>query len=286
MRILVLGGTGFVGGAVLSELYRSGHHVLALARSEEAEHRLTGAGAEVLRGDLRHPRQWAGAVREVDAVVHAAATFTRDMGEVDRGVIRALMNACQRSPHRVRFVYTGGVWLYGATGDSIATEETPFNPIPGFEWMVDNGAAVLNASCFAANVVHPGMSYVRDGGAFSRFASPDHPIEVWGSPDTRWPVVHREDLAHAYRLVLERAPAGESYNVSAEVGVRVGDLVAAAARRHGLRADPVVRTAADVVTEHGQPALGPTLDQQMSSQKISEQLGWTPSHTDAVAEMS
>lgn len=47
----------------------------------------------------------------------------------------------------------------------------------GFEWMVDNGAAVLTASCFLANVVYPGMSYVRDG-AFSRFASPDDPIEI------------------------------------------------------------------------------------------------------------
>jgi hypothetical protein len=48
----------------------------------------------------------------------------------------------------------------------------------------------------------------------------------------------------------------------------------------------VVKAAADVVKEYGQLALGPTLDQQMSSQKISEQLGWTPSYTNAVAEMS
>ena len=92
MKILMLGGTGFVGGAVLSELCRAGHHVLALSRSEEADHRLKGAGAEVLRGDLRHPAQWAGSVQEVDAVVHAAATFTQDMGEVDSGVSREVQN--------------------------------------------------------------------------------------------------------------------------------------------------------------------------------------------------
>lgn len=286
MKILMLGGTGFVGGAVLSELCRAGHGVLALARSEEAGRRLKGAGAEVLRGNLRSPDQWAAAVQEVDAVVHAAATFTKDMGEVDSGVIRALMEECERTRRQVRFIYTGGVWLYGATGDSIATEETPFNPIPGFEWMVDNGAAVFEAPCFIASVVHPGMSYVRDGGAFSRFASPDRPMEIWGSPDTRWPVVHQEDLARAYWLVLEQAPAGQSYNISAELGVRVGDLAAATARRHSIQADPVVKTVADVVAERGQLALGPTLDQQMSSQKISDQLGWRPIHVDAVAEMS
>lgn len=35
MKILMLGGTGFVGGAVLSELCRAGHHVLALAGSNK-----------------------------------------------------------------------------------------------------------------------------------------------------------------------------------------------------------------------------------------------------------
>jgi nucleoside-diphosphate-sugar epimerase len=286
VKVLLLGGTGFVGAAVLSELCRAGHRVIALARSDDAAGRLSAPGAEPLRGDLRRPDRWAAVVTEVDAVVHVAATFSPDMGAVDGAVLQSLTGECQRALHRVRFIYTGGVWLYGATGDTIASEQTPFNPIPGFEWMVSNGASILNSPCFSANVIHPGMCYVRDGGSFSRFARRDRPVEIWGSADTRWPVVHREDLARAYRLVLEQAPPGESYNVCAQIGVRVGDLATATSRRLGLAARPVIRSVADVVAEHGQLALGPTLDQQMSSEKITRQLGWVPVHTDAVAEQS
>ena len=286
MRILLLGATGFIGSAILSELAGAKHEVLALARSEAAERKLREDGAETVRGDLRNPREWSSAIIDVDAVVHAAVTWTDDMGEVDRQVIRQLMEQASRIKRRVRFLYTGGCWLYGRTGDSVATEDTPFNPIRSFAWMVENSAAVLAAPCFDANIVHPGMCYERDGGVFSRLMPEGGSMEVWGSADTRWPVVHKADLAAAYRLVLENAPAGESYNVCAEPGIRVGNVAAAIAKRFGVQEEPTVRSLADLIAEHGEWAEGPTLDQQMSSRKIRDSLGWRPVHTDAVSEMA
>ena len=286
MRTLLLGATGSVGGAVLPELLRAGHSVLALARSDTAEQQLAENGADVVRGDLRNPKEWSERIHEVDAVVHVAATFTDDMGDVDRGVVQELIAQGAKADRRIRFVYTGGVWLYGQTGDEVATEDTSFNPIPSFEWMVRNSAAVFNAPCFSANLIHPGMSYVRDGGVFSRLMPSDGRIEVWGSLDTRWPVVHRDDLASAYRLVLENGPSGESYNVCAEQGVRIGDVVNVIAKRLGVQTEPSVRSVADVTSEHGEWAVGPTLDQQMSSKKIRDSLGWEPLHTDVLSELA
>ena len=286
MRTLLLGGTGSVGGAVLPELLRAGHSVLALARSDAAEQKLVENGADVVRGDLRNPKEWSESIHEVDAVVHVAATFTDDMGDVDRGVVQELISQGTQTKRIIRFVYTGGVWLYGQTGDVIATENTSFNPISSFMWMVRNSRAILEAPCFFANVIHPGMSYVKDGGVFSRFIPNDGSIEVWGSLDTRWPVVHRDDLASAYRLVLENGLSGESYNVCSEQGVRVGDIVNMIAKRVGVHADPIVRSVVDVTSEHGDWAIGPTLDQQMSNQKIRDSLGWEPVHTDVLSELA
>lgn len=285
MRILVLGATGFIGSAVLKNLIAAEHQVLALARSVEAQRQLSRQGATVARGDLRSPEAWSAAIHEVDAVIHVAATFSADMGDVDRKVVEELVAEGSKADRQIRFVYTGGVWLYGHTGDSIADEGTPFNPISGFTWMVENSAIVLGAPCFRANIVHPGMCYEKDGGVFSQFVPRNGLIEVWGSPDTRWPVVHKDDLATAYRLVVENAPPGESYNVCAQRSIRVGDVVSSIAERYGVEAEPWVRSIDDVVAEHGKWAIGPTLDQQMSSEKIMDLLGWQPIHTDAVSEM-
>lgn len=289
MRIMLLGATGMIGSAVLNELIRAGHSVLALARSDAAEQSISKMEADVLRGDLLQPAHWASAVNTVDAVIHAAATFSDDMGSIDRHVIDALIGHAMMAEDCVRFIYTGGIWLYGATGDEIATEETPFDPIQSFSWMVENGQAVLGSSCFEGLIVHPARVYERDGGAFSRFLSSAQDkgrIEVWGSLETRWPLVHRSDLAMAYRLVLEHGVVGESYNVAAQTGVRVGDIVTAMGRRLGLDREPLVRPVDDVVEEYGTWAVGPTLDQQMSAKKIISTLGWVPQKTDVVAEIS
>lgn len=289
MRTVLLGATGTIGSALLDELTACRHSVLALARSDRAARQLAERGAEVLRGDLRDPGAWSRAIRKVDGIVHAACTFTDDMGEIDRHLIETLVAEGRKTGRVLRFVYTGGVWLYGKTGDRVATEDGPFDPLPAFSWMIANGNAVLDAPCFHGNIVHPALVYHRDGGAVSRFlsdAKKGGPIEVWGSLETRWPLVHRDDLARAYRLVLEQGPAGQSYNVAAEEGVPVRSIVAVIAERFGIASGPLVRSIADVVAEQGAWALGPALDQQMSARKISTTLGWQAQRTDALAELA
>lgn len=73
MRVLVTGGTGFLGRRLVTRLQREGHHVVCLARSPASEDALRRMGAEPLRGDLDAPRTLK--LSGVDAVVHAAAHF-------------------------------------------------------------------------------------------------------------------------------------------------------------------------------------------------------------------
>jgi uncharacterized protein YbjT (DUF2867 family) len=56
MRLLVVGGSGFLGGYVLREAARRGHHTLALARSPEAARVVAANGARPLGGDLDDAR--------------------------------------------------------------------------------------------------------------------------------------------------------------------------------------------------------------------------------------
>jgi nucleoside-diphosphate-sugar epimerase len=52
MRVLVLGGTGSIGAAVVEALVRRGHDVAALARSGASARRLAAMGAEAVPGDI------------------------------------------------------------------------------------------------------------------------------------------------------------------------------------------------------------------------------------------
>jgi len=56
MRLLVTGGSGFLGRHVLREAARRGHRAVALTRSPAAARAVTACGAQPLAGDLGQPR--------------------------------------------------------------------------------------------------------------------------------------------------------------------------------------------------------------------------------------
>jgi nucleoside-diphosphate-sugar epimerase len=239
MRVFVLGGTGFIGSAVVRTLVARGHAVLALARSDVAMARLRESGAVPCAGDITRPASWIAGLPKVDAVVHAACDVSADMAAMDRDLLDALLPALAARANRPRFVYTGGCWLFGATGDRIATEATPFDPLPAFAWMVPQLQRILSDPGIQGIVLHPAMVYTASEGVFSRFArdAVESPaIRVVQSEEIRWPLVHREDLASLYAMALERAVAGSSYIGATIDGMTAGRIAraeSAAANRSG-----------------------------------------------------
>jgi nucleoside-diphosphate-sugar epimerase len=143
VRVLVLGGTGMIGSAVVRVMVGRGHELFGLARSEVAAAKLRQSGAMPLAGDIGSPETWAAGLPPPDAVVHMACDFTTDMGAFDRRLLDVLLPALVAQPTKPRFIATGGCWLFGATGDDIATEATPFCPLPAFAWMAPQLQRVL-----------------------------------------------------------------------------------------------------------------------------------------------
>jgi nucleoside-diphosphate-sugar epimerase len=290
LRVFVLGGTGSIGSPIVSELIKGGHHVWALARSDVAAAKLAECGATVVAGDIAWPERWATSLPPLDAVIHAACDFSSGMGAIDARLLDALLPALAAQPNKPRFVYTGGCWLFGATGDDVATEETPFRPLPAFAWMVPQLTRILQAVDVDGIVVHPAMVYTPRGGVFHRFArdaAERDAIGVVGSEEVRWPLVHREDLARLYILALERAPAGSSYIGVAIEGLAVGRIARAFARRFATRhPEPLVISTDAIVAERGEWARGHALDQRLSGAKARRELGWSPRHLDPEGEIA
>jgi uncharacterized protein YbjT (DUF2867 family) len=75
MRLLVTGGSGFLGGYVLAEAARRGHSCVALARSPEAAQTVAARGATLLFGDLDDAADLPGifARSGCDALVNLAS---------------------------------------------------------------------------------------------------------------------------------------------------------------------------------------------------------------------
>jgi nucleoside-diphosphate-sugar epimerase len=290
MRVLILGGTGTIGSPVVRELIRSGHEVLALARSDAAVQKIAELGARPVAGDIAMPEQWLATLPPLDAVIHAAAAFSSDDEMIERQLLRKLLPFLSASGTTPRFIYTGGCWLYGQSGLAADTEESAFAPLPQFASGVPHSRFVLQAPGIWPIVIHPAMVYEPTGGVFSRFhieAQEQDAVRIVGGEHVRWPLVHAEDLAALYRLALERSEARQSYLGAAIEAMPVGRIARAFARRYGTRStEPQIITADAIATELGEWARGYGLDQRQSGDKARRMLGWQPQHLDPEMEIA
>jgi nucleoside-diphosphate-sugar epimerase len=290
VRVFILGGTGSIGSPIVRELVNRGHDVWALARSDGSAAKLGEFGATPIAGNITAPEQWAGRLPQVDAIIHSACDFNTEMGAIDRRLLDVLLPSLAMQPTRPRFIYTGGCWLFGATGDDVATEETPFRPLPAFAWMVPQLHRILETPQIDGIVIHPAMVYTPAGGVFRRFATDAvecDAIRVVESEAVRWPLVHSEDLANLYALALEHAPARSSYIGATIEGLAVGRIARAFAKRFGTRRlEPEIISTEAIATELGAWAAGYALDQRLSGVKARRDLGWTPKHLDPEGEIA
>ena len=129
-RVLVTGGTGFLGRAIVERLMGAGNEVKALARSDASGGELGALGAEPVRGDVLDLEALTAAMRGCDAVYHAAganAFCVRDptpMFEVNVRGSENVVRAAARAGVR-RVVYTSSAATLGEASGAIGSEESP-----------------------------------------------------------------------------------------------------------------------------------------------------------------
>ena len=121
MRVLVTGGTGFVGPKVVHALRAGGHEVRALARKPERAKTLQAWGCELAEGDVTDPESLRAAVAGIDTVIHLVAIrqgrrehFQRIMVEGTRDLLTAAKDAGVR-----RFVHMSALGASEETKDLV-----------------------------------------------------------------------------------------------------------------------------------------------------------------------
>jgi uncharacterized protein YbjT (DUF2867 family) len=160
VKVLVTGGTGFVGPKVVRAIVDAGHDVRALARDRKKAAHVAALGAELVEGDVTDPASLRRAVQGMDAVVHLVGIRQGKQEEFQRIMIdgtRSLLAAADEAGVQ-RLV------LMSALG---ATEETKdLVPYYGAKWLMEED---VRASSIPHVIHRPCFVFGRDGGILATF---------------------------------------------------------------------------------------------------------------------
>ena len=231
MKVLVTGGTGFVGSAVVRALLTRNLSVRALVRPGSDRSNLHALPVEIAVGDLCDGASLERAVRGCRAIFHVAADYrlwTRDPNRMYRtnveGTETLLRLALAAGVER--FIYTSSVATLGADPAGAVTDETTpvdLDDMVGHyhrsKFLAEQKVRAVAAAGARIVIVHPSMPLgPRDlkptptGRAVANAVSGKIPAYV----DTGLNIVHVDDVAEGHVLALERGRPGENYILGGE----------------------------------------------------------------------
>jgi uncharacterized protein (TIGR01777 family) len=224
MKVVIAGGSGFLGTSLRHALLADGHAVANLTRRDVPrapdDLRWTPDGAA---GD------WAAAIDGTDAVVNLAGegiadarwTAARKQAIANSRMLatRSLVAACMRAtrPPRV-LVSASAVGYYGPRGDELVTEATPAGDDFLATVCVDWEQAAEQASPVTrVALLRTGLVLHRDGGALARMLTPfklgaGGPI---GTGKQFMPWIHRDDWVDLVRWLIAEPTARGAFNLTA-----------------------------------------------------------------------
>jgi nucleoside-diphosphate-sugar epimerase len=298
MKVFLTGATGFIGSAIVPELITAGHQVLGLTRSDAGAQSLRAAGAEPHRGILEDIESLRAGAAKSEGVIHCAfdhSAFGQDFSkfievcEKDRRVIEAMGDVLVGSDRPL--LITSGTGM-GIPGPGQPASEDHYdarhgNPRKASE---EAGAAVaargVNVSVVRLPQVH---DTVKQGLVTSaiRIAREKGVSAYIANGRNRWPAAHVHDVAHLYRLALEKQKAERQlntrYHAVDEEGVPMKDIAEVIGR--GLNV-PVVSLTPEQAKDHfGWLAMFAGVDMPASSLLTRQRLGWEPTGPTLIADL-
>lgn len=245
MRVLVTGGTGFVGKKLVGALLGRGYLVTVLTRDVEGAKGRLDARARVAGWTPWTQGVWAEEVSGVDAVVHLAGAgvfdepWSKDRIEVLRwsrvDTTRELSIAMAAAKKRPKvLVSASAVGIYGMhKDDDVLTEESP----KGTDVLAEICKAWEKAAAPAVEagvrVVHPRLGVVlgAEGGALHQML-PAFKLRVGGplGDGSQWVSwVHWRDVVDAIDFAIATPALEGPYDVVAPNPVRMEELAGAIA---------------------------------------------------------
>src|SRR3954469_10950662 len=242
MKILVTGGTGFTGTALVQRLLGEGHSVVALDYKEGIQcDALRAHGAEVLIGSVTDPAAVERSMKGVEFVFHLAAAF-RELNvpnsfydEVNVEGTRIVLDAARREGVR-KFIYCSTCGVHGNVQHPPANEDAPIHPADYYqrtkyeaEPLVKREAGDMEVAILRPAAIYGPGDPERFFMIFKRVAQGTFPM--FGSGRTLYHPLYIDNLVDSFLLCMPAGVGtGREYLIADEKYYAIEDIVKAVAR--------------------------------------------------------
>ncbi len=312
MKILVTGGAGFIGSAVVRRALDQGHQIVNFDKLTYAANleNLDGYDGRksyaFVKGDIRDSAavraaletHQPGAIMHLAAETHVDRSIDGPDAFIETNIVGAyaLLQEARRyfdglkgeAKDAFRFHHVSTDEVYGTLGaDGLFTEETPYRPNSPYSaskaasdflvraWHETFGLPVVTSNC--SNNYGPFQFPEKLIPVAVIAALEGRPIPVYGKGENVRDWLYVEDHAGALLSVLERGRVGETYNIGGHNERRNIDLVTLVCLLMDEMA-PKNHPHKDLV-EFVADRPGHDLRYAIDAAKIGRELGWAPSVT-------
>jgi len=261
MKVLVLGGCGFIGSHLVDGLLAAGHKVRVLDRAPEL-FRAPLANVDYCFGDFSDAPLLSDALEEVEVVYHLISTTVPSTSNLDPvadvqgnliNTLQLIQMMVQKNIPKIVFLSSGGT-VYGIPETVPIVETHPLRPICSygvvkvaienylqmFHQLHDLEYVILRASNpYGERQGHAGVQGVI--GTFMKKILADEPIEIWGDGSVVRDFIYIGDLAELCVQACGHKVSG-FFNAGSGVGNSVNEIVSTLVFVTGKQIAPIYKS--------------------------------------------
>jgi farnesol dehydrogenase len=220
MRVLVTGGTGYLGSAIVRALDARGHVPVVFSRSAGS----TSLPGEATGGDIRDLDTLRRAARGCDAICHTAALVSlwrpraREFDEVNVGGLQNVLRVAAELG-TARLVYTSSFLALPPTGADVPQQ---WNDYQRTKVLADGLAGRAVAAGAPLVRLYPAVIYgpgaLHEANLVGRMIADHLRGRLPGiiGAGQRWSYAYVDDVARGHVAAIERGQAGARYHLSGE----------------------------------------------------------------------
>ncbi len=239
MRLVIAGGTGLFGRALLDHLAADGHDVIILSRSPQALEHDPLKNAQVIKWDTKDLEPWSDVVDGADIVINFAgenlagdrflpARWTSAKKQslrssrIESG--RAIANSIAKAQVKPKvLIQASAVGYYGPRGNEKIAEDASAGEDYLARLCVDWEESTREVEQFGVRrvIMRTGIVLTAQGGPLPRLIRQFRLFAggVFGKGDQYWPWIHLDDVVGSIRYFMENDQASGPFNVTSPTPV-------------------------------------------------------------------
>lgn len=260
MKVLVLGGSGFIGSHVVDALLAAGHAVRVFDRAPE-RYRAAPDAVDFVQGNLSDTSMIAEALAGIDMVFHLVSTTVPATANMDPvadiqgnliATVRLLELMRGHGIDRLLYLSSGGT-VYGAPTQDPVPETHALKPISsyGIVKVAIESYLAMEAHMHGLRpvILRPSNPYgPRQGhggvqgviGTYMRCLADGEPMQLWGDGSVVRDFIHVRDLARLCVICAEQDVTG-TFNAGAGTGHSMRQIIDGIAEVSGMPVEPVMK---------------------------------------------